>query len=171
MGVDLAKYNDWTVITPFNMSTFIAYPQDRFNQVDWRLQKARIEVAARKYGNALMRVDSTGIGDPVAEDLKAQGLNFDDDSSFKFTEQSRANLLNNLAILLEQGKIKIPNDPILISEMEGMQYSTGETGKLKVVSTTKHDDCVMSLALAVWGIKDPIKETYEEFSLYGATFS
>lgn len=170
IGVDLAKYNDYTVITPFNMNTFYAYPQDRFNQVDWNLQKARIEVAARKYSNALIRIDSTGIGDPVVEDLQARGLNFDDDSSFKFTEQSRKNLLNNLAILLEQGKIKIPDDQELITELEGFQFDNS-SGRLKIVSTTTHDDRVMSLALAVWKVQEPINETYEEFSLYKSDFA
>lgn len=165
LGIDLAKYSDWTVITPFNLNTFHVYPQDRFNQVDWRLQKARIEASARKYNNALIRVDSTGIGDPVAEDLQAQGLNFDDQSSFKFTEQSRSNLLNNLAILLEQMRIKIPNDPGLIFELEAVQYGRSDTGKLKIITGTT-DDRVMSLALAVWGIRNPVTITNEDFNLY-----
>lgn len=159
LGVDLAKYQDWTVITPFNLNHFIAYPQDRFNQVDWNLQKARIEVAARKY-DALIWPDATGVGDPVVEDLKARGLSVggENGEGFKFTETSRTNLLNNLAILLEQDKIKIPDDEGLIAELESFRYEMTDRGKIKVtVPEGMTDDRVMSLALSVWGIREPVR--------------
>lgn len=166
LGVDLAKYQDWTVITPFNLNFFIAYPQERFNQVDWVLQKARIEASARRHSaidtnqSALIWPDATGVGDPVVEDLKARGLRVggENEEGFKFTEHSRANLLNNLAILLEQDKIKIPNDEGLISELESFRYELTERGKIKVtVPDSMHDDRVMSLALSVWGITEKVR--------------
>ncbi len=169
LGVDLAKYQDWTVITPFNLNHFIVYPQERFNQVDWNLQKARIEAAARRYAAtdthqpALIVPDSTGVGDPIVEDLKARGLRIwgDDGEGFKFNETSRTNLLNNLAILLEQDKIKIPNDEGLIGELESFVYSLTERGKIKIgCPEGMHDDRVMSLALAVWGAGEPVRPDY-----------
>lgn len=160
LGVDLAKYNDWTVLTPFNTNHFVVYPQERFNQVDWNLQKAKIEAMARRFNNALIWPDSTGLGDPIVDDLKARGLNIggEDGRGFKFTEVSRTNLLNNLAILLEQGKIKIPNDEGLIQELEAFRYGVTEKGRITItVPDGMTDDRVMSLALAVHGIKEPVK--------------
>lgn len=159
LGVDLAKYNDWTVLTPFSLNNFIAYPQERFNQMDYNLQKAKIEATARRFGNALVVPDSTGVGDPIVEDLKARGLNICNDGiGFKFTEISRQNLLNNLAILLEQDKIRIPDDEGLIAELESFQYSMAENGKIKVKCPDGlHDDRVMSLALSVYGVREPIR--------------
>jgi hypothetical protein len=160
IGVDLAKYNDWTVLTPFNLNHFIAYPQERFNQVDWNLQKAKIEAMARRYHDALVWPDATGVGDPVVEDLKSRGVRIggENQEGFKFTETSRQNLLNNLAILLEQDKVKIPNDPGLIAELESFQYTMGDTGKVKVkVPEGLPDDRVMSLALSVWGVREPVR--------------
>lgn len=148
LGVDLAKYQDWSVLTPFNLNSFYAYPQDRFNQVDWNLQEARIEAAARRYSDAKVMIDSTGVGDPIVENLIARDLNIE---PFKFTEVSRTNLLNNLAMCIEQDKIKIPNDDGLISELESMRYELSERGKVKIsVPSGMHDDRIMSLALAVW---------------------
>lgn len=161
LGVDLAKYQDWTVLTPFNLNYFIAYPQDRFNQVDWNLQKAKIEATARRFNDALIWPDSTGVGDPVVEDLKQRGLRIggDDNQGFKFTESSRQNLLNNLAILLEQDKIRIPNDEGLIAELESFRYELTDRGKVKVtVPDGMTDDRVMSLALAVWGVREPVRQ-------------
>lgn len=160
LGVDLAKYQDWTVLTPFNLNHFIVYPQDRFNQVDWNLQKAKIEASARRYNDALIWPDSTGVGDPIVEDLKSRGLRIggEDGRGFKFNETSRQNLLNNLAILLEQDKIKIPNDEGLIGELESFRYELTERGKIKVTAPNgMTDDRVMSLALSVWGVSEPIR--------------
>lgn len=156
LGVDLAKYQDFTVLTPFNLNTFRAYLQDRFNQIDWNLQKARIEATALRY-KARVKIDATGVGDPVVEDLKSRGLNISDEDAIKFTEASRMNLLNHLAMLIEQDKIQIPNDPGLIEELESFQYSLTPLGKIKVgCPEGMHDDRVISLALAVWGATVPI---------------
>ncbi len=181
LGVDLAKYQDFTVITPFNLNTFRAYKQDRFNQIDWNLQKARIEATALRY-KARVKIDATGVGDPVVEDLKARGLNISDEDAIKFTEVTRMNLLNNLAMLLEQDKIQIPNDQGLIDELESFQYSLSPLGKIKVgCPESMHDDRVMSLALAVHGVSNPIPLDYhmhnprfadrqDEGSLYTTTY-
>jgi hypothetical protein len=156
LGVDLAKYQDFTVLTPFNMNTFRVYPQDRFNQIDWNLQKARIEATALRY-KARVKIDATGVGDPIVEDLKSRGLNINDDDAIKFTESSRMNLLNHLAMLIEQDKIELPNDEGLLMELEAFQYSLTPLGKVKVgVPEGIHDDRVISLALAVWGCSNMI---------------
>lgn len=159
LGVDLARYNDWTVLTPFNLTTFIVHPQERFNQIDYNLQKAKIEAMARRFNNALIWPDATGLGGPIVEDLKVRGLSIGNEGEgFKFTETSRQNLLSNLAILLEQDKIKIPDDEGLIAELESFQYSLSEQGKIKVKAPEGlHDDRVMSLALSVWGVTQPIR--------------
>jgi len=163
VGVDLAKYQDYTVITPFNLNYFIVYPQERFNQIDWNLQKAKIEASARRFNNAKVWIDSTGIGDPIVEDLRARGIDIagEDGRGFKFTETSRKNLLDNLAILFEQDKIKIPDDEGLLSEIESFRYEMSENGKIKItVPSGLHDDRVMSLALSVWGVREPIRPDY-----------
>lgn len=156
LGVDLAKYQDFTVLTPFNLNTFRVYPQDRFNQIDWNLQEARIEAMARKY-KARIKIDATGVGDPIVENIKRRGLNLSEEDSIKFTERSRMDLLNHLSMLIEQDKIELPNDEGLLGELEAFQYSLTPLGKIRVgVPETMHDDRVFSLALAVWGVSNPI---------------
>jgi hypothetical protein len=154
LGIDLAKYQDWTVITPFDLHTFKVLPQDRFNQIDWNLQKARIGVAYHKYNRGRMVVDATGVGDPIAEDLNNQGMQVE---PFKFTEQSKRELLTHLSILLEQDKIKIPNDEELLAELDAIQWGLSDNGKTKITTVEgMTDDRVMSLALAVWGHHAPL---------------
>ena len=157
IGIDLAKYQDWTVITPFDLNTFNVLPQDRFNQVDWNLQKARIQVAWHKYNRCECVIDATGVGDPIVEDLSAQGVRV---TPYKFTEQTKRELLTHLALLLEQDKVKIPNDPELLAELDAIRWELTETGKTRIATIEgMHDDRVMSLALAVWGRNTPITHT------------
>ena len=95
-------------------------------------------------------MDSTGLGDPIYDDLTKNGLRIE---GYKFTEHSRKDLLINLAILLEQGKIKIPDSEFLKSELMSFKYELTESGKTKiVVPEGLHDDCVFSLALACWAL-------------------
>lgn len=151
MGVDLAKYQDYTVITIIDLNTFNVLKQERFNQIDWNLQKAKIEAIYLRYGQPLIYMDSTGLGDPIYDDLVGRGLRVE---GYKFTESSRRDLLQNLALHIEQGKIGIPDNEILKSELASFHYEIrGENGKTKlVVPEGMHDDCVFSLALACWNL-------------------
>lgn len=163
LGVDLAKYNDYTVLTPFDLFTFEVKTQERFNQVDWNFQKVLIEAKARKYNNAQLKIDRTGVGDPIVEDLERAGLNIGEEGAVVFSQRTRREMLDNLAILLEQGKIKIPNDPELIAELNAFQYTLTDKGKVEV-KTRKglHDDRVFSLALAVYGATYPVGNAIDE---------
>jgi len=170
LGIDLAKYQDWTVITPFDLNTFKVLPQDRFNQIDWNLQKARIGVAYHKHNKGLAVVDATGVGDPIAEDLINQGINVE---PFKFTELSKRELLTHLSILLEQDKIKIPKDEDLLAELDAIQWGLSDNGKTKITTVEgMTDDRVMSLALAVWGKSTPLSSFVEDdISLYNSDYT
>lgn len=172
LGVDLGKHQDFTVITPIDLNTFKVGPIERFNQMDWPLQKSKIETQYYKYGKSEIRMDSTGLGDPIYDDLTDKGLKI---SPYVFTEKSRENLLKNLAILIEQEIIRLPNNQVLLDELRSFQYELTESGKVRiVVPDGLHDDCVMSLALAVWDLpvnKIPFKtledkKVLREFDAY-----
>jgi len=151
IGVDLAKFRDYTVLTPFDLTTFEVGKPERFNQIDYTLQKARIEAMYLRLNRGRIVVDSTGVGEPIYEDLVERGIR--NIEPYQFTEKSRRDLLTNLQILIEQGTIKLPNDETLLNELRTTQYNLSDRGKVKIgVPDSMHDDCVMSLALAVWDI-------------------
>lgn len=148
LGVDLAKANDETVITSICLADFKVAPQDAFNQIDYTLQKAKIEAAYYRYNKPLVVMDSTGVGQPIVDDLLNKGINI---SPFMFTFNSRNELLVNLQILLEQDKIKIPDEPELLEQLEAAVWDITAQGRTRItVPEDKHDDRLMSLALAVW---------------------
>lgn len=151
IGVDLAKYQDYSVVTVIDLSTFNVVEIDRFNQMDYTTQKTRIENIALRYkteSSPTIYIDSTGVGEPIFEDLAERGLQVE---PYKFTEKSRKDLLTNLQLILEQGRIRIPNNEQLVAELKSMQYHLSDQGKLKIqVPNGMHDDLIMSLALCVW---------------------
>lgn len=164
LGVDLAKMNDYTVITPFDLNTFKVGKQEVFNQIDYNLQKAKIIAHYAKFNKPLVRIDSTGIGDPISDDLYKDINNLE---RFTFTAKSRMDLLTNLQLLIEQQKIKLPNDPTLISQLKSFEYILGDKGKVSAgCDDALHDDCVMSLALAVYNVPDKPLEIVNQYQEY-----
>ena len=87
MGVDLAKSIDFTVVTVIDRATHQVVYQDRFNQLDWGYQKSKIMATARNYHNAFITIDSTGLGDPITDDIRRAGFAVDD---YKYTNKSKA---------------------------------------------------------------------------------
>lgn len=153
IGIDLAKYNDFTVLTALDLHTLKVAKQERFNRLDWNTQKEQIVKFVRYWNNGVAWMDTTGLGDPIFDDLSRMGIRIE---SFKFTELSREQLLNGLRVLIEQNKIKLPNDENLLAELRSFQYElVGAKAKMRVPENM-HDDMVMSLGLACWGISVPV---------------
>lgn len=151
LGVDLAKYTDFTVLCVMDSAGhLVAY--DRFNQIDWAFQKQRIISAAQKY-KAKVIVDSTGVGDPIFEDLKRAGLNIE---GYKFTNESKKQLIEGMSIAIEQQRISYPDIPELINELRIFGYKISKTGLITYNAPQGyHDDTVIALALAVYGVMKP----------------
>lgn len=148
MGVDLARKVDYTVISIIDLNTFEQVYLERFNQLDWALQKAKIEAVYLRYGRPKGFIDATGVGDPIMNDLETRGVRLE---PYIFTEQSRKDLLTNLTLKMEQRLIKLQDNKELKQELEYFRYELGINGKLKIkVPDGLHDDCVMSTALSVW---------------------
>lgn len=155
IGADLAKYNDWSVYTPFDLHNFYAYLPYRSQKVDWDLQFTKLSETAKHWNSALIMADATGIGDNLVERL--QNDHSVSVEGIKISGQNREQILTNLALLLEQDRIKIPNYEPLINELKAFHYELTERGRTTIrVPENMNDDCVFSLALAVWGISTPL---------------
>lgn len=157
IGIDLAKSEDFTVLTVMDSKTREVVHLERFQDIEWRQQKIMIQRLAARYNNAQCVIDASGVGDPIVEDLKNAGISLyydKDQPGFKFTNESKCRLIDQLAIAIEQRQITFPYHEILINELMNYEYSITEHGRIKYSSPSgKHDDCVISLALAVWGIR------------------
>ena len=138
-GVDLAKSHDWTVAVALDASGAVCR-LERW-QGPWNLTREKL---AKMIGQTSAQIDSTGVGDPIVEDLRRVCRRVE---GFKFTSQSKQQLMEGLQIAISTSDIRFP-DGWLRNELEafGFRYS-GRS--VSYEATTGHDDGVCALALAV----------------------
>ena len=154
IGVDLAKTVDFTVLTVIDALTREVVAFQRFQDVSWPEQKGKIQYLANLYNRALVWMDATGVGDPIYDDLVISNVSVE---GYKFTNESKHKLVEQLAIAIEQRLITFPNIDVLTKELFEYEYNITPKGRIEYSAPEgKHDDCVISLGLAVWGIKNYI---------------
>ena len=150
-GVDLAKVDDFTVLCTMDKTTRQVVAFERFNQIEWSVQKERILAHCRKY-NSFPVIDATGIGDPIVEDLRRQGL---EAFPFKISATSKKELIERLMVAIEQRLITFPRIEALVNELGLFSYEVTDHGNVRYAAPQGlHDDCVIALALAVHGLKN-----------------
>jgi len=151
VGADLAKHTDFTVCIVLDENGHVC-AFDRFSQLDWVFQRKRIVNLTNLYSARLL-VDSTGVGDPVYDELRRENVRVE---GYKFTSASKKDLIENLSIMLENNQISYPDIPELVNELKIFGYTVGSTGLVRYGAPEGyHDDCVISLALAAWMVKRP----------------
>ena len=150
MGVDLAKHQDYTAITVYDRATNMEVYRDRFNKIEWPFQKAKIKAIAEHYNKALVELDATGIGDPIADDLLRAGVNVE---PYKITQQSKKDLIEKLSIWIEQKQLRIINAEETLFEFDNFTYEITPGGFTKYGAPQGYnDDIVIAHALAVWSL-------------------
>jgi hypothetical protein len=164
MGVDLARLRDFSVISIFDRQRNHLVHFDRFNQIDWTVQYHKIIEAAKKY-NAVIWMDSTGIGDPIVETIKGAGVIVE---PYKITgSTAKQQLIEKLRVNIENGRISFPNIPIMLRELDSYEYNISESGVVHYDAAAGfNDDCVISAALANWG-SDTAPWVYKSYSRRG----
>lgn len=148
-GLDWAQVNDFTVIAVVdNSGALVAL--DRFNQVSWEIQYGRVKAMSDRWGISYGMAELNSIGSPNLEQVHRQGTV--QWRAFETTEQSKAEIIQALALAFERGEIRIPNDPVLIAELESFEANRLPSGKWRYSAPDgMHDDTVIALALAWHG--------------------
>lgn len=159
MGIDWAKHQDFSVFMIGDAETHEIVHIERFNDLDWNVQIDRAIRVARDWNNAMVLIDSTGVGDVVYDTMRSGyarvlGYNI-------FNAQEKTALIQKLQLGFEQLQIAIP-DPttdrsagklsvVLQRELETYGYRMSPTGKFVFGPPEGyHDDTVMALALCWW---------------------
>lgn len=153
LGWDVAKYQDYSVLTVINTSTMHVDYWERSNQIDYAVQLDHVVALAVRYHHAYILQDSTGVGDPLLEQLQRRGLHAD---GYLFTNASKKILIETLALGLQHRSVTFPDLPILLQELRQMEYSM-TPGRLITYNAPhgSHDDTVISLALAYYAAVRP----------------
>lgn len=139
-GIDLAKSYDHTVIIGLDSNGDVCF-YDRF-QKDWKQTK---ETIIQTIGSNPALIDSTGVGDAIVEDLQRSSRNIE---GFKFSSGSKQQLMEGLAVAIQQGKTSILAGQHY-DEMESFEFEYTRGGVKYSAPQGLNDDTVCAHALAV----------------------
>lgn len=146
IGWDIAKHTDFSVLICMDHNRHVV-AFDRFNQIDYSLQLSRVQAMSEKY-RAPVLMDSTGAGDPVMEQLKLRGVPVE---GYNLSSVSKQQLIEHLAVGIEQRLITFPHIDVLINELQIYEYEMTRAGNVRYNAPAGfHDDCVIALGLAYW---------------------
>ncbi|HSV48766.1 MAG TPA: phage terminase large subunit [Candidatus Acidoferrales bacterium] len=154
-GLDLGKLQDHSALA------IIQKQDDTYKLVysyQFPLQMPYTEVintlirADEKFCFKKLLTDQTGLGEPILENLKEQGLNCAEGE--KFSQDTKTELLTNLKLIMEQNQLAIPYNKNLCQQINDQQFSYSKNGKLSFNHPpNSHDDMLWALALAVYAAK------------------
>lgn len=146
VGVDWAKREDFTAFTVLDVDRGEVVEIDRFNQVDYAVQTARLKALIERWQAVCVLAEQNSIGEPLLEQLRRDGLPV---QGFQTTAQSKPPLIEDLALAFERGEVGIPNHPALHHELQAFTVVIGSSGRPQYAGGKGcHDDTVISLALA-----------------------
>lgn len=152
LGVDLAKKDDFTVLTAARLSDREPVYHDRFNTLSWPDQKDKIVAAVEDLEaypdvtGVTVGVDTTGIGDAIFDDLDVAGI---DVEPVMFSPMSKPRLVKRLAADLERGDAAILEAQV--PEFEAYEYKITPSGNFQYEAAGgAHDDEVAAKMIENW---------------------
>jgi hypothetical protein len=153
LGIDLARTNDYTVLYGARMRDRRNCYFERMQAITWPEQKRRIRRAVatlQRAGaeNVMLMIDSTGVGDPVKEDLEYEGY---DVVGINFTTH-KVNMVRLLAKDLEESQAFILADAQM-DEFRDYGMALTPAGRMTYSAPEgEHDDVVSAKMLSHWGV-------------------
>jgi hypothetical protein len=153
VGVDWGKLNDFTVFSVMDVAERALVVLERFNQIDYTVQIARLQALCERFRPNALVVERNSIGEPLIEVLVRLGLPV---VAFQTTNASKMSIMDELSLAFERREVHILNDPTLINELQAYEMERLPSGMLRYNAPEgMHDDCVMSLALAWSAVHSP----------------
>jgi phage FluMu gp28-like protein len=146
LGVDWAKYRDWTVIAVLDITTRELVKLDRFQRIDYTLQVERLKNIANIFKPKVIVAERNAMGEPLIELLRRERLPI---LPYTMTLESKKKAIEALSLAFERGDIRILPDRNLIAELQAYEAQRLPTGRLRYSAPAGfHDDTVVALALA-----------------------
>lgn len=151
IGVDWGRHNDFTVLTVVDAKDRAVVAVDRFTDIDYAVQLARLQALHQRFPKAPILAESNSMGGPLIEQLQRLRLPV---RAFQTTAASKAEAIEALALAFEQGAIRIPPVQWLIDELMAFDQERLASGAMRYAAPKGgHDDGVMSLAIAWYGLQ------------------
>jgi hypothetical protein len=150
-GVDFGKQHDFTVIAVFDVEAQAMVELDRFNKIDYVVQRDRLMALAERFRPSIIVAETNSIGIPNIEHLQREGLPI---QPFTTTGPSKTLAIDALAGAFERREIKILPDPVLVNELQAYEAERLPSGSFRYNAPAGcYDDTVVATMLAWHGIK------------------
>jgi hypothetical protein len=151
VGVDWGKYEDYSVFAVIDTTVRELCHLDRSNHLDYTLQVRRLEDICKRYQVSQVIAEGNAQATTI-ELLRKANLPV---REFTTSNVSKQNIIEGLKLGLEQGRLKILDNSVLLSELQAFEATRLPGGGLRYAAPSGyHDDCVMALALAWDAAKD-----------------
>ena len=145
-GIDWALSVDYTVCSVVDATSGACVAQDRFNGVEYAMQRERIAAMCKFWDVRVVTAEQNAMGKPNNDELRRMGLPVRD---FTTSNSTKADIIESLAAAFEHRAITIPNSPQLIAELQALEATRTANGSVRYAAPDgMHDDCAISLALA-----------------------
>lgn len=144
-GVDWGRTDDSTVISVFDTVERAQVYLDRFSDVGYELQTARLRAAYARWGLSAILAEANSMGGPLIERLQGEGIPI---QPFWTTNATKTQLVGDFALAMELGTIRLLKDDVQIAELEAFEEHRTPTGVITFSAPGGlHDDTVMASAL------------------------
>jgi ferredoxin len=148
-GVDWGKQHDYTCISIGCVTCRCEVVRDRFNQIDYTVQRDRLRALYEKWRPAYILAEANAMGDPIIDVLQRERLPV---LPFQTTATTKPPLIENLALTFERGEWQFQPDPIWTAELEAYERKVSPTTGRSSYSAPEgiHDDTIICRSLMIW---------------------
>ena len=161
IGYDPAKLRDFAVGVVLCEGRVVRVV--RWHEMDYVLQVERMVALSEEYNEAMVLIDLGGPGQVIYEQLRRAGVYT---KGINFTVQSKEEMVNNLCLQLEQGKLALPAPSygleyaVLIDELTAYERIRTSSGLHYSYAAPEgmYDDCVSALMMLFDG---KVRKGYE----------
>lgn len=155
VSVDWGKHEDFTVIAVWDATTGSMAHIERFNQIDYQLQLGRLQAVCERFRPLALVPERNSMGEVLIEQVARAPWSPPQILPFTTTNASKAAAVEAFALALEQGRVQLLPDPVLIAELQSYQAERLPSGMLRYRAPEgMHDDTVMATIIGWYAMVD-----------------
>lgn len=160
-GIDIGRSTDPTCVCVFDKTINEMVNINRFWNTRYLDQVDKINEVYERFNPKKILVEANSAGKAVLESLEDEFGSWKV-SGYYSTNKSKIELIDKLIHAFETNEIKILNHPDVIEELENYEQTMSALNRVTYNAPNhKHDDIVISLALAYW---EASKNKYSTFA-------
>ncbi len=152
-GADIGREHDLTAFIAFEKQggKYIAKNKRTMSNTPYHEQLNFFTYLLKNFTFEKFHIDETGIGNMLAEELSRIARI----TRITFNNENKQEMVANLKRLMQEGKVRYPNDAQLIDSIRSIRRKYSDTNYLKFESVrteeTGHADLFWAMALALYG--------------------